>query len=129
MLYQRMSLRQSLLTSWVAVGGAMKTHAAPALMLSNGPPTMAVLQDSATELPCWAFPTAPVPTSLFPCWLHTPPPRVNTQAAPTLLLSANAPTMTLPSPDSATDWPCAAGATAPVPTSLFPCWLHTPPLR
>src|SRR6516225_9793657 len=105
---------------------------------------MAVLPspDSATEEPCWAFPTAPLPTSLFPCWLHTPPLRVNTHAAPTApavvkqpageALSHGPPTMAvLPSPDSATEtpWSTSEGPTAPVPTSLFPCWVHTPPLR
>jgi hypothetical protein len=56
----------------------MKTHAAPAFELSVFPPTMAVLPsaDSATEEPCWAFPTAPLPTSLLPCWVQTPPLRV-----------------------------------------------------
>ena len=46
---------------------------------------MAVLPsaDSATEPPCSACPTAPVPTSLLPCWVQTPPLRVNTHAAPT----------------------------------------------
>jgi hypothetical protein len=28
--------------------------------------------DSATEVPCWAFPTAPVPTSFDPCWVNCP---------------------------------------------------------
>ena len=34
---------------------------------------MAVLpsEDSETETPCWAGPIAPVPTSLFPCWVQT----------------------------------------------------------
>ena len=50
----------------VAVVG-LKTHAAPAFELSPGPPTMRVLSPSATDTPCWAFPTAPVPTSLLPC--------------------------------------------------------------
>ena len=46
-----------------------KTHAAPACELSPGPPTMAVLPsaDSATDMPCWALPAAPVPTNLLPC--------------------------------------------------------------
>ena len=50
----------------------------PGAQLSPGPPTMAVLPsaDSATETPCPAFPTAPVPTSLLPCWVQTPPLRV-----------------------------------------------------
>src|SRR5262249_25870394 len=92
-LYQSMSLTQSPLKSWVVVGGTLKTHAAPALRLSCGPPRTAVLQDSATEAPCWTLdPTAPVPTSLLPCWLHTPPLRVNTQVAPALPLSIRPPT-------------------------------------
>src|SRR5882672_12385342 len=87
--------------------------------------------DSATEYPCCAAPAAPVPTSLAPCWLHTPPPsRVYTHAAPVPVLSPNPPTMAVfPSADSATDHPCCAAPAAPVPTSLAPCWLHTPPLR
>jgi hypothetical protein len=53
--------------------GWTKTHAAPT-ELSPGPPMMAVLPspDSATEVPWSAFPTAPVPTSLLPCWAQTP---------------------------------------------------------
>src|SRR5437588_3577397 len=40
--------------------------------------------DAITIVKPWkALPTAPVPTSLFPCWVQTPPLRVNTQAAPT----------------------------------------------
>src|SRR5262249_41127456 len=129
-LYQTMAVRQSPLKSWVPVGGATNTQAAPAVLLSPFPPTMAVLQDSATEKPCWAAPTAPVPNSLFPCWVHTPPLRVNTHAAPTPLLSKNPPTMAvLPPPDSATEEPCAAVPPAPVPTSLLPCCVHPPPLR
>ena len=84
--------------------------------------------DSATEEP-WNEATAPVPTSLLPCWLHAPPERVNTHAAPALPLSFGPPTMTVfPSPDSATEEPWNE-ATAPVPTSLLPCWLHAPPER
>src|SRR5262249_8999875 len=103
-LYQTMSLRQSPLKSCVAVGGAANSHGAPALLLSLFPPKIAVVQDSATEMPCWACPTAPVPTSLFPLWLHTPPLRVNTHAAPAKLLSPCPPTIAvLPSLDSATE--------------------------
>src|SRR6516225_8761233 len=94
---------------------------------------MAVLPsaDSATELPWRLVPAPPLPTSLAPCWVHTPPLRVNTQTAPTEVLSPGPPTMAvLPSADSATEKPCwANGPTAPVPTSLLPCWLHIPPLR
>src|SRR6516164_3657679 len=84
---------------------------------------MAVLPspDSATDEPQLGLPTALPPTSLVPCWLHTPPARVKTHAAPSRELSSNPPTMAvLPSPDSATDQPCAAAPTAPVPTSFGP---------
>src|SRR5262245_35794142 len=93
---------------------------------------MAVLPsaESATERPWTAAPTAPLPTSLLPCWVHTPPLRVNTHAAPAWLLSNGPPTMAvLPPEDSATEKPCSAPPTAPVPTSLLPCWVHAPPLR
>jgi hypothetical protein len=65
--------------------------------LSINPPTMAVFPspDSETDQPCCAplpyGPTAPVPTSFAPCWLHTSPERVNTQAAPALVLSRGPP--------------------------------------
>src|SRR5438552_9505646 len=93
---------------------------------------MAVLPspDSATEMPWLAAPTAPVPTSLAPCWLHTPPLRVYTHAAPAELLSPDPPTTAVfPSADTATELPWSAAPTAPVPTSLAPCWPHTPPLQ
>ena len=93
---------------------------------------MAVLPsaDSATDMPWRALPTAPVPTSFLPCCVQTPPLRVNTHAAPVLLLSDHPPTMAvLPSADSATDMPWRALPTAPVPTSLLPCCVQTPPLR
>ena len=85
-----MSLEPSPLKSWVLVrgglAGAAKAHAAPKFALSSSPPMITVLRpsaESATELPCPDSPTAPVPTSLLPCWVHTPLLRVNTQAAPT----------------------------------------------
>src|SRR5262245_836915 len=127
---QTMSLRQSPLKSWARVDRAVNTHAAPAELLSDGPPTTAVLQDSATDQPWWAAPTAPLPTNLFPCWVHPPPLLINTHAAPAPLLSSSPPTMAvtvLPSADSATDWPCRAAPTAPVPTSLRSC-VHPKPL-
>src|SRR5262249_33680598 len=110
----------------------VNTHTAPAPLLSLGPPTKAVLPpvDSAMEEPCEAFPVAPVPTSLFPCWDQTPPLRVNTHTAPAPQASPGAPTMGAPPPaESATDRPTESPATAPLPTSLPPCWDHTPPLR
>src|SRR5258708_6689581 len=65
------------------------THAAPMFALSIAPPTMAVFPsaDSATVPPCCEAPIAPVPTSFVPCCVHTLPLRVNTHAAPALLLS------------------------------------------
>src|SRR6266581_572877 len=86
--------------------------------------TMLPSADSATEG------AAPPSISLLPCCVQTPLLRVNTHAAPVLLLSAHPPTMAvLPSPESATDMPWRALPAAPVPTSLFPCCLQTPPLR
>src|SRR5450759_1182455 len=40
--------------------------------LSLGPPTMAVLpsEENATDQPWAAVPTAPLPTSLLPCWVN-----------------------------------------------------------
>src|SRR6185503_13683265 len=108
------------------------THAAPWLPLSAYPPTMAVLPSALrdTDQPWNAAPVLPVPTSLPPCWLHTPPLRVYTQAAPRLLLSPRPPTMAvLPSALRDTDRPWYAAPVLAVPTSLPPCWLHTPPLR
>src|ERR1035441_3275073 len=108
------------------------TQAAPAVVLSVGPPTMAVFPsaDRATDIPCSALLTAPVPKSLPPCWFHTPPVRVYTQAAPALLVSPGPPTMAVfPSADNATERPCPAPPAATVPTSLSPCWFHTPPVR
>ena len=57
---------------------AGEDDAAPVPALSASPPTIAVLPslDNATEKPCPAFPTAPVPTSLLPCCIHSPPLRV-----------------------------------------------------
>src|ERR1019366_1205723 len=93
---------------------------------------MAVLpsDDNATEPPWLAFPSAPVPTSLPPCCVHTLPERVKTHAAPAPPLSSGPPTMAvLPSADNATEEPRFAFPTAPVPTSLLPCCFHTPPER
>ena len=100
--------------------------------LLPGPPMMAVLpsEDSETERPCCAAPVAPEPTSLLPCWVQTPPLRVNIHAAPMLPLSLSPPTMVvLPLEDSETERPCSAPPIAPVPTSLLPCWDQTLALR
>src|SRR5262249_61635303 len=76
-LYQTMSLWQSPLKSWGV--GATNTHVAPTPLLSLNPPTTAVLQDSATETPCWSpVPTAPAPTSVCRSAAHAPPLRLAT---------------------------------------------------
>src|SRR6516165_4359107 len=110
-----------------------KTHAAPVVRLSLGPPTMAVLPsaDTPTDAP-WDHKPPPyslvAPTNLA-CCLQTPPLRVNTHAAPagpmeagrsrSALLAPGPPTMAvLPSADNATDMPWLALPTAPVPTSF-----------
>src|SRR5262249_62244228 len=58
------------------------THAAPVLLLSDQPPTRAVLPsaESATDMPWRALPPAPLPMSLLPCCVHRPPLRANTHA-------------------------------------------------
>src|SRR5215471_1950485 len=109
----------------------VNTHTAPASLLSPLPPAMAVFPSAerATELPCcWMVPTPPVPTSLLPCWVHTPLERVNTQTAPSLLLSPMPPAMAVfPSAERATEKACCWRAPAPpVPTSLPPCWIQAP---
>ncbi len=92
---------------------------------------MAVLpsEDSATDMPWRAFPTAPVPMSFLPCCVQTLPLRVNTHAASV----PHPPTMAvLPSADSATDipWPSGnGGSPAPLPMSLLPCCVQASPLR
>ena len=119
----------------------VNTQAAPVVLLSLGPPTMAVLPsaDSATDAP-WDHNPPPyslvVPTSLLPCCVQTPPLRVNTHAAPagpaegdrsrSALLAPGPPTMAvLPSADSATDMPWLVLPTALVPMSFGPCWKNS----
>jgi hypothetical protein len=90
----------------------VKTHAAPKSELSCGPPTNAVFPsaESATDVPCPAFPLALIPTSLFPCWLQTPFVRVNTHAAPAAALLERPPTSAVfPSAERATEEPCRTG--------------------
>ena len=66
------------------------------------------------EVPCFAAPMAPVPTSFAPCCVHTPPVRVYTHAAPVLKLSSTPPTIAvLPSAEIETDRPCAAAPIDP----------------
>src|SRR5260370_35475047 len=103
----------------------VKTHAAPAAPrpkgtdrshgLSPGPPTIAVLPspDNATDMPWWALPTAPVPTSFLPCCGHRPPLRGKTHAARILPLPDN------PPPTAA--WPPAGRCTALLWPVVPPC--------
>src|SRR5450759_1741779 len=116
--------------TWVAEAEEMKTHAAPALLLSTGPPTMAVLPSAErdTDTPWLAVPTALEPTSLVPHWVQAPALLVQTHAAPAPLLSPPPPTMAaLPSKERDTELPCRAFPTAPEPTSLV-CWVQALPL-
>src|SRR5258706_127186 len=106
----------------------VNNHAAPAFVLTENPPTIAVLpsEERATEKRCSAIPTAPIPTSLAPCCVQTPPLRVNTHTAPAFVLSVNPPTIAvLPSEERATDSPCCAAPTAPVPRRFGP-WAKVP---
>src|SRR5262245_16482287 len=130
MLRQRMSLRQSLLKSCVMVDGATKTHAAPAPMLSANPPTRAVRQspDNATDQPCSALPTAPVPMSLAP-WLHSPATRMKTHAVPAGTSPGPPRIAVLPSPDSATEKPCRDIPPDRLLSTSICCRLHTPFFR
>src|SRR5262245_23884806 len=110
----------------------VNTHAAPAAprpngtcrshRLSPGPPTMAVSPsaDNATDMPWRALPTPSVPTSFLPCCVQMPPLRVNTHAAPVLLLSDHPPTMAvLPSEESDSDMSWRPFPTAQLPTCLL----------
>src|SRR5437870_1571602 len=102
----------------------MKTQAAPELGLlyesSWGPPRIAVSpsEESPTDEPCAAPPSAPIPTSSAPCCAHTPPLLVNTHAAPAPTLSSLPTIAVLPSEERATELPCLMFPAAPVPTSL-----------
>src|ERR1039457_589065 len=78
------SLPTSLLPCWVHWPLArVNTHTAPDVLLSPLPPTTAVLpsEDRPTELPRPALAVPPQPVILA-CWVHTPPARVKTKAAP-----------------------------------------------
>src|SRR5205814_1312116 len=85
---------------------------------------------SATDCPNAAAPLAPVPVSFVPCCAHVDSVRLNTHAAPALLLSPLPPTSAmLPSADNATATPCRVDPTPPVPTSFAPCCVHVVRLR
>src|SRR5438094_140237 len=124
---------------WVQVEPErVNTHAAPGP--SSGPPTSAVLpsEESATlapNLPGNFFAPgssliSPLPVSFDPCCFHSDPDgSVNTQAAPTPLLSPGAPISAVLGSaeleDSATLKPNSPGAnsllTSPLPVSFLPC--------
>ncbi len=71
-----------------------------------------------------------LPTSLGPCCVQAVPDRVKTQTAPSRALSRGPPmTAVLPSAERAIAEPCRAEPTAPVPTSLAPWRLQSPPER
>src|ERR1022692_4439791 len=102
------SLPTSLLPCWVHWPLArVNTHTAPDVLLSPLPPSTAVLpsEDKATDMPWCAWPT-PLPTSLKGTRLHTPTLRVNTHAAPVLLLSKSPPiSAVFPSEERAIEMP------------------------
>src|ERR1035437_3270967 len=114
----------------------VQTQAAPVLLLSMFPPTMAVLPSAErdTDWPCWDCPTASEPISLAPCCVQTPPLLVQTQAAPIVPLSLWFPTMAvLASEERDTDTgfstsPPDALFTASKATNSVPCCVQTPPL-
>ena len=98
----------------------VNTHAAPIELLSPGPPTIAVLPsaDTATDQPSSATPFAASAVS-FCCWVHVPPLRVKTHAAPAPLLSNGPPTMAvLPSAETATEKPCSGLPIGSLPVSF-----------
>ncbi len=84
------SLAVSFSPCWVQVEPErVNIHAAPRALLSPLPPISAVLpsEESATLTPNRPSPLSPPPVSFSPCWVQTSPERVNTHAAPALLLS------------------------------------------
>ena len=68
--------------------------------------------------------------SFDPCCVHVEPVRVNTHAAPTVLLSRGPPISAVPpSLDNATLEPNRPLPLAPEPVSLEPCWVQVEPER
>ena len=99
----------------------MNTHVAPLPPCLRGPPTIAVRPsaDRATEEPCHALPTVPVPTNPF-CRVQTPPLRPNTATVPAPSCNGGSPTRAmLPSADRATEGPKREPTSL---TSFAPCW-------
>src|ERR1700740_3514900 len=111
----------------------VNTHAAPMPLSSRKPPIRAVLpaEDTVTLNPKLPWPFSSPPVSFVPCWLQTDPERVNTHAAPILLLSLGAPiSAVLPSADSAALKPNLPAPLSSTPAaSLEPCWFHMEPER
>src|SRR5262249_25468762 len=111
----------------------VNTHAAPTSELSPGPPISAVLpsEESAALTPNLPPPVSPAPVS-FACSLQVVPERVNTHAAPTLVLSSRAPISAVPLvlsvAASATLVPNRPLPTSPVPVSLA-CCVQVEPVR
>src|ERR1700690_188316 len=97
------------------------------------PPTIAVLpsDERLTELPWYTLaPPAPVPTSLPPCCVQTSPLRVNTHAAPILLLSSGSPMIAvLPSPERAVELPNSVFRPEGAVSVSITCCVHAPALR
>ena len=92
-----------------APGTNANAHAAPTPLASFWPliTAMPASDDNATDLPNCAFPLSSVAVSfVVVCWVDVVPERVNTQAAPTLLLSASPPIRAVfPFDDNATELP------------------------
>ena len=112
----------NLLTSDQCMPERVNIQAAPWALSSPGPPTSAVLPsaDRATENPNCGRPLASVGVSLTR-WDQPLLERVNTQPAPAVSPSVGPPTSAvLPSDDTATELPCDAGPTAPLPTNFGP---------
>src|SRR4051812_43216414 len=109
-------------------GACRKIHAAPVLLLSSTPPeiTVSPSDEMATEYPCSASPTAPVPTSGAPERIQSPLLRRKRVGPPVLgrLPAANeASTNLLASPDNETS------EAPPGIVSREPCCDHVVPLR
>src|SRR5271154_3014354 len=119
--------------SWVnAVPEWVNTHTAPMRLLSGAPPISAVLPlaESATLPPNSPAPTSPLPVSFAPSWVQVVPERVNTHAAPTLVLSCGPPIrVVLPLEESATSRPNSPAPTSPLPVSGPACLVQVLPER
>src|SRR5689334_308471 len=119
---------------WVQVEPErVNTHAAPKPLWSYGPPIKAVSpsEERATLLPKPPSPLSSPPVSFGPCWVQVEPERVNTHAAPMLLLSppTGEPIKAVsPSEERATPYPKRAVMPSPA-VSFGPCWVQVEPER